>query len=47
MEPRHGGQVAGELREYGFTTASGLPVIAYRGFQDGSARIRFHEAISR
>ena len=30
-----------KLREYGFTTASGLPVIAYRGFKDGEPDIDF------
>ncbi len=30
-----------KLREYGFTTASGLPVITYRGFKDGVPDIDF------
>ncbi len=30
-----------KLREYGFTTASGLPVINYRGFKDGKPDIDF------
>ena len=30
-----------KLREYGFTTASGLPVITYRGFKDGAPDIDF------
>ncbi len=29
------------IREYGFTTASGLPVITYRGFKDGVPQIDF------
>ncbi len=29
------------LREYGFTTASGLPVITYRGFKNGAADFDF------
>jgi hypothetical protein len=31
------------LREYGFTTASGLPVVALRGFKDGVAQLNFSE----
>ncbi|MBN2475284.1 MAG: hypothetical protein JXB62_11785 [Pirellulales bacterium] len=31
----------GKLREYGFTTASGLPVITLRGFRDGAPDIDF------
>jgi len=31
----------GKLREYGFTTASGLPVITYRGFKEGVPDIDF------
>ena len=30
-----------KLREYGFTTASGLPVITYLGFKDGAPRFDF------
>jgi len=30
-----------KLREYGFTTATGLPVITYRGFKDGAADFDF------
>jgi hypothetical protein len=30
-----------KLREYGFTTASGLPVLSYRGFKDGVPQIDF------
>lgn len=30
-----------KLREYGFTTASGLPVIQYRGFKDGKPVLDF------
>jgi hypothetical protein len=30
-----------KLREYGFTTASGLPVVTYRGFKDGRPEIDF------
>ena len=30
-----------KLREYGFTTASGLPVITYRGFKDGKPVLDF------
>src|SRR5207248_2512205 len=30
-----------KLREYGFTTASGLPVLAYHGFKDGRPQIDF------
>ncbi len=30
-----------KLREYGFTTASGLPVIAYRGFANGAPVLDF------
>jgi len=30
-----------KLREYGFTTASGLPVITYRGFREGKPDIDF------
>jgi hypothetical protein len=29
------------LRDYGFTTASGLPVVTYRGFKDGAPRFDF------
>jgi hypothetical protein len=30
------------LREYGFTTASGLPVLTYQGFQNGSPQLDFY-----
>jgi len=30
-----------KLREYGFTTASGLPVVAYRGIKDGVPQLDF------
>jgi hypothetical protein len=30
-----------KLREYGFTTASGLPVVSYRGFKDGAPLLDF------
>jgi hypothetical protein len=30
-----------KLREYGFTTASGLPVLSYSGFKDGAPQIDF------
>jgi len=30
-----------KLREYGFTTASGLPVVTYRGFKDGKPAFDF------
>jgi hypothetical protein len=30
-----------KLREYGFTTASGLPVVTYRGFKDGVPQLDF------
>ncbi|HEY3323041.1 MAG TPA: glycoside hydrolase domain-containing protein [Planctomycetota bacterium] len=30
-----------KLREYGFTTFSGLPVLTYRGFKDGKPQIDF------
>jgi hypothetical protein len=30
-----------KLREYGFTTASGLPVLTYQGFKDGAPQIDF------
>lgn len=30
-----------KLREYGFTTATGLPVLAYHGFKDGKPQIDF------
>ena len=30
-----------KLREYGFTTASGLPVLTYHGFKDGVPQIDF------
>jgi hypothetical protein len=33
-----------KLREYGFTTASGLPVVAYAGFKDGKAQFDFSVA---
>lgn len=30
-----------KLREYGFTTASGLPVVSYRGFEGGKPKLDF------
>jgi hypothetical protein len=30
-----------KLREYGFTTASGLPIVSYHGFKDGAPRLDF------
>ena len=36
-----------KLREYGFTTASGLPVIAYRGFQSGRLYSGFVEDLEQ
>jgi hypothetical protein len=30
-----------KLREYGFTTASGLPVVSYRGFKNGEPQLDF------
>jgi hypothetical protein len=33
-----------KLREYGFTTASGLPVVAYTGFKDGKPQLDFSVA---
>ncbi len=30
-----------KLREYGFTTASGLPILTYRGFENGQPRLDF------
>jgi hypothetical protein len=30
-----------KLREYGFTTASGLPALSYRGFRDGVPQVDF------
>ena len=33
-----------KLREYGFTTASGLPVLSYRGFKKGAPQIDFTQA---
>ncbi len=30
-----------KLREYGFTTATGLPVVAYHGFKDGKPQLDF------
>jgi hypothetical protein len=33
-----------KLREYGFTTASGLPVVSYRGFKDGAPQLDFTQA---
>ena len=30
-----------KLREYGFTTASGLPVVSYHGFKDGKPQFDF------
>ncbi len=32
------------LREYGFTTVSGLPVVAYQGFKDGVPQFDFAQA---
>jgi hypothetical protein len=32
-----------KLREYGFTSASGLPVLTYRGFKDGAPQIDFSQ----
>ncbi len=32
-----------KLREYGFTTASGLPVVTYNGFKDGKPQLDFSE----
>ena len=29
------------MREYGFTTCSGLPVVTYRGFKDGAPGLDF------
>ena len=37
------GKSLAKLRAYGFTTASGLPVIAYRGFEGGKPRFDFAE----
>ena len=36
-----------KLREYGFTTASGLPVISYRGFREGKPDIDFSAGDAR
>ena len=36
-----------KMREYGFTTASGLPVITFRGFKDGRPDIDFSSATRR
>lgn len=33
-----------KLREYGFTTATGLPVVTYQGFKDGAPRFDFTQA---
>jgi hypothetical protein len=33
-----------KLREYGFTTASGLPVVSYHGFKNGGPQLDFSEA---
>lgn len=33
-----------KLREYGFTTATGLPVVRYLGFRDGKPRFDFTQA---
>lgn len=33
-----------KLREYGFTTASGLPVVRYLGFKDGKPQFDFSQA---
>ena len=33
-----------KLREYGFTTASGLPVVGYRGFKNGEPLLDFRQA---
>jgi hypothetical protein len=36
-----------EMREYGFTTASGLPVVRYLGFKDGKPELDFSLADER
>jgi hypothetical protein len=33
-----------KVREYGFTTATGLPVVTYRGFKDGVPQLDFTQA---
>jgi len=33
-----------KLREYGFTTASGLPIVSYRGFKNGVPQLDFTHA---
>src|SRR5262249_48941901 len=32
-----------KMREYGFTTASGLPVVTFRGFKEGAPQLDFSQ----